>query len=337
MKSDYTLLDVRLELFDAGAASGGGDGGNSSAGGTDGDQAGTQATTGSSRRSRKSGGLDNVRYGKDPSAGGQDDSQPAGADESSDAESSDAGSETNTELTKQERRAKFRELIDTEYKDIYADEFQTAFDRRFKTARENEEALAKHQPVLDILMEKYKITDGDVDKLAAAVEKDDAHWSAAAEEAGLSVDQYRQLRTLQRDNETLKAEQSRARNEQAAQQQLQAWYAEGEAVKAEYPDFDLAAEVKNPAFLSMLRSGVPVKHAYEVSHFNDIKSGVAQQAARQTEKNVVDGIRAKGSRPAENGVSSQSGITFRSDVSKLTRRDRAEIARRVARGEEISF
>ena len=111
----------------------------------------------------------------------------------------------------------------------------------------------------------------------------------------------------------------------------------GGAGRALYPGFDLEKESKNPQFLSMLRAGVPVQTAYEVIHMDDIKAGVAQTTARRTEKQVVDGIRAKGSRPPENGTSSQSAFTVKDDPSKWTKQDRAEIARRVARGETIKL
>ena len=126
--------------------------------------------------------------------------------------------------------------------------------------------------------------------------------------------------------------------QQAAQQQLRKWYSESEQVKSLYPSFDLSAEVKNPEFLSMLRAGVPVQHAYEVIHMAQIKAGVAQMTAKATEKQVVAGIRAKGTRPAENGTAAQSAaFTVKDDPSKWTRKDRAEVARRVARGETITL
>ena len=172
-------------------------------------------------------------------------------------------------------------------------------------------------------MQRYKISDGDMSKLAQAVENDDAYWSEAAEEAGMSVGQYKQFQKLQRENAALLRAQRMRQNQQAAQQQLQKWYGEGEQVKAVYPDFDLSTESKNPQFLAMLKAGVPVQHAYEVIHMDEIKAGVAQNTARRTEKQVVDGIRAKGSRPAENGTSSQSAFTVKDDPHKWTKQDRA--------------
>ena len=55
------------------------------------------------------------------------------------------------------------------------------------------------------------------------------------------------------------------------------------------------------------------------------------------ELDTVDGIRAKGARPQENGTTSQGAFIVKDDVSKLSKRDRAEIIRRAARGEHIEF
>ena len=62
-----------------------------------------------------------------------------------------------------------------------------------------------------------------------------------------------------------------------------------------------------------------------------------QYAVQQASQKIVNGIKAKGSRPTENGVSSGSAAVVKSDVNALTKKDREEIERRVMRGERISF
>ena len=227
--------------------------------------------------------------------------------------------------------------MDGEYKDQYTEDTQRIIDRRFRETKNLETQLSQQKPILDMLMQRYKISDGDLGKLTQAIENDNAYWSQAAEEAGMSVEQYKQFQKLQRENAQLLQAQRRSQNQQAAQQQLQKWYQEAEAMKADYPGFDLGRESQDPQFLSMLRSGVPVKLAYEVMHMDEIKSTVAQTTAQQTEKQVVEGIRAKGARPAENGTSSQSGFVVKDDPAKWTKKDRAEIVRRVQRGEQIKL
>ena len=336
MKHNDILLNVSLRLFDGeGGAAAPAAGEGAPGGGT---QGGSQASPAPTRRG-KSGDFKNVLFGKqgsEPTAAGGEPSVEGQAQPSA-AGKGKEGDVVTTSNTLEERRKAFQELVNGEYKDIYTEETQRIIDRRFREARNLEQQAAKQQPVIDMLMQRYKISDGDMSKLAQAVENDDAYWSEAAEEAGMSVEQYKQFQKLQRENAALLRDQRMRQNQQAAQQQLQKWYGEGEQVKAVYPDFDLSAESKNPQFLAMLKAGVPVQHAYEVIHMDEIKAGVAQNTARKTEKQVVDGIRAKGSRPAENGTSSQSAFTVKDDPHKWTKQDRAEVARRVARGETIKL
>lgn len=341
MKSE-NLLNIRLDLFDGGAAAGGDGAGAAAPASQNGDGAkgGSQAAPGSTRRG-KSGEFQNVLFGKQsaPAAAGE------GGGQEGQQQSSVAGSDkdkqpgvTTTSDTLDARRKAFQDLVNSEeYKDIYTEETQRIINRRFRETQNLEQQVARNQPLIDMLMQRYKISDGDIGKLTAAIENDDAYWSEAAEEAGMSVEQYKQFQKLQRENAALMRDQQQRRSQQAAQQQLQKWYGEAEQVKGVYPSFDLNAEVKNRQFISMLKSGVPMQHAYEVVHLDDIKAGVAKIQAKATERQVVDGIRAKGARPQENGTTSQSAFTVKDDVGKLTKAERAEIARRVARGEIIKF
>ena len=115
------------------------------------------------------------------------------------------------------------------------------------------------------------------------------------------------------------------------------WMEQADSTKQIYPSFDLRAEMQNPKFLDLLRSNIDVRTAYEVMHKDDIIAGAMQFTAKTVEQKLTNKIIAGGARPAENGNSSQGASVTKSDVSALTRADRAEIARRVARGEKISF
>lgn len=325
------ILHVTLDLFDGAAgaaASGAGEGAGS---GTQGE---TQQTSPAATRRGSSGEYSNVKFGKQdqPAAAGGQQANPSDAGE----ESKKQGVETTSDTLEDKRKA-FRALVDGEYKDQYTEDTQRIIDRRFRETKNLETQLSQQKPILDMLMQRYKIADGDLGKLTQAIENDNAYWSQAAEEAGMSVEQYKQFQKLQRENLALRQAQRKRQSQQAAQQQLQKWYGEAEQMKADYPEFDLAAESKDPQFLSMLRSGVPVRLAYEVKHMDEIKAGVAQNTAKTTEKQVVEGIRAKGARPAENGTSSQSAFVVKDDPSQWTKKDRAEVVKRAARGEKIKL
>jgi hypothetical protein len=112
---------------------------------------------------------------------------------------------------------------------------------------------------------------------------------------------------------------------------------QAESTKQIYPSFDLRAEMQNPKFIDLLRSNIDVRTAYEVIHKDDIIAGAMQFTAKTVEQKLTNKIIAGGARPSENGNSSQGASVTKSDVSALTKADRDEIARRVARGEKISF
>ena len=61
------------------------------------------------------------------------------------------------------------------------------------------------------------------------------------------------------------------------------------------------------------------------------------RASRQAENRVAEHIRVRGARPGENGLGSGGGILVRPDVSRMSRADRADIARRAARGEHVKL
>lgn len=304
---DKTWLDIDLCLFDGGAADGG-DG----AGGITG-----EGTTGIGPAAAGQGKAAGDRKGGAPAAGGREGRTDA--------------------QRKQERRKQYQELINGEFKDLYASDVQNIIDRRFKTTKELERRVGKSQPILDLLLERYGIEDGDTEKLQKAIDAENADLARAAKKAGMSVEEYRRLQRLRGENRDLLDAQRQRQVREKVEVQLRQWYGEGEKLQKLYPNFDLGRESKNPRFLALLRSGIPVRHAYEVIHMDEIKEDVAKAAARSTEKQVVDAIRAKGVRPAENGTAAQSGFTVKGDVSKLTKKDRAEIARRAARGEKITF
>lgn len=368
--TNYRLSDVNLRLFD-GAAAAGTAGGEGSAGETAGEEtegrlpkAGNENRRGSGRRS-KSGGLQNVLYGRqnggeaaaqkeeNKSSGaadnpgsekaaaaaqshlqGQDENPGAGGDKGSGSPKS--GVQTTSDAL-EARRAEFEKLIEGEYKDLYTEKFQTAFNRRFKEMKGMEEALNSQKPILDMLMQRYKIKNGDMGKLQKALEEDDAYWEETAAEEGLTVEQYRAMQKLERENAELKKIRQRQLGEQQAQQQVSDWYRQAKQVKELYPGFDLKAEAANRDFLGLLKSGLPVQKAYELIHMEEIKEAAARSAAQAAGEQVVAKIKAKAARPAENGTSAQSGVIVKSSVSDLSKSDRAEIARRVQRGEIIKF
>ncbi len=321
------MLKVDLQLF--------GDGGTAGA-------EGTVATTesapkaeskpsGSSRRS-KSGEFDNVVFGKQEGTTSDGTTSLATEGSPTGAGKTDA---TTTSDTLEARRKAYNDLISGEYKDIDRERFQQVFDRRFKQVKGMEAELASNKEVIDMLKSRYGVDD--VAKLKTALSEDYDFWESVAEEHGMSVEQYHAMQKLERENAELKAIRQKQIGQQQFQQQIDNWYKEAEKVKELYPSFDFKKEAQNREFLSLLRNGNSVEHAYKVLHFDELTQNAARAAAQTADAQAQARIKQKASRPSENGTSSQSAAIVRNDVSSLTRKERAEIARRVQRGEKIVF
>lgn len=250
----------------------------------------------------------------------------------------DAGQE-NTRTPEQIQK-EFQQMIRGEYKDAYDKQFQKQFqkhfDARFKNVKEDQERLQSYQPIIDTLAARYGITDGDMAKLAQAIDADEALWYEAAEQAGLSVEQFRRVQRIELENQRLKAERRQDLQQQMAQRQMQMWMQQAQQVRQVYPDFDPEAELQDPAFKAMLRAGASMMNAYEATHLDMVKADLAKKTAEETTKRVTDKIKEKGMRPSEVG-GSQSGVPLDLDLKNSTAKQRAEWARRAERGETISF
>lgn len=328
-KSIKNLFKVDLQLFNDGGAASGAEG--SAATATENAPKAENVPSGSSRRS-KSGEFDNVVFGKqegttsDGATSLDTEGKPTGAGKTDVSTTSD---------TLEARRKAYNDLINGEYKDLDQERFQQVFDRRFKQVKGMEADLAAQKPILDKLMARYGVND--VASLDKALSEDTEYWERVAEEHGMTVEQYHAMQKLERENAELRAIRQREIGQQQFQQQIDKWYQEADKVKELYPSFDFRTEAQNPEFLSLLRSGNTVEHAYKVLHFDELTQNAARAAAQTADAQAQARIKQKASRPSENGTSSQSAAIVRNDVSTLTRKERAEIARRVQRGDKISF
>lgn len=341
-----TTLRVILSLFDGGAAaagaaasaSGGAEGGASAQGDT------TQASSSPTRKG-KSGEYANVVFGKQetPDDTGASSGEPEG--EGAKMQQHDAGAAKDGEG---DLKKEFLDLVNGKYKDVYTAETQRIINRRFGEEKAKDQKIADAQPIIDALMLHYGVTDGDMNKLRAAFEGDAAInsvlYSAEAESMGMSVEQYREYARMKQEAEALRKREESRRAKEASEFRVNDWIRQATELvgtpdnPGEYPNFSFKDAMEHsPRFEELLRNHFSVKDAYESTYLADIKAEVAAKAAAEMEKRVMDNIRAKGMRPNENGTSSQPGVIVKSDPSKFTKADRAEIARRVRRGERIVF
>ena len=303
---------LNLQLFADGA--GAGDGGTGASG-----QGVTETAALSQNKGVKSNPLADVKYGKQEVA---------------------SAAEVQTEETTVDRRAEFEKLIKGEYKDLYGEKVQDTIQKRFKEAEKDRVVVEKFNalmPTLETLAKKYGVDASDIKALNKAIEEDDSYFEDEALEKGMSVEQLKTVRKMERENAELRRQMQEKESKENANRLYKAWMDQASNTKSVYPSFNLDAEMQNPKFVQLLRSNVDVRTAYEVLHKDEIIPAAMQFTAKTVEQKIANNIASGSRRPSENGMHSQSAATVKDDVSRLTKADRDEIIRRVQRGEKIVF
>ena len=307
-KKIFFPMFLNLQLFAEGT---GGDGGTGSEGAM-----GATATAAMSQTKGVKNPLANVKYGI------QEETSPA--------------SEVNLTPT-EDRNAKFEALIKGEYKDLYDARVQDTIQKRLKSSKDTVDKYNALTPTLEILAKKYGVDATDVEALNKAIEEDDSYFEEEALEKGITVEQLKEIRKMERENAELKRQMDEQNRRENANKVYAQWMEQAEKAKSVYPSFDLKTEMQNPQFVNLLRSNVDVKTAFEVLHKDEIIPAAMQYTAKTVEQKLTNKFIANGARPVENGNSSQGASVTKSDVSQLSKADRQEIIRRVQRGEKIRF
>ena len=296
------LFKINLRMFD-GASSGAGDGDSSASG-----------VTNSTAASANGNNLENVVYGK----------QPNNPNSVADAEDAKAKYDSY-------RKGEGKQFID---KDI-----ETAIRRRFKDYNTLKESNTKMQNIMSALATRYGIDANDTDALSKAIADDDSYYEKAADNANMSVEQYKKMMRIEAENAELQRIRAEEANRAEFNRRYAEWSAQAEGAKTVSPNLDLNAEMQNKDFFDLVNRGIDVKTAFEVIHKDEIINGAvsvtAQRTAQAVQQQTVNNIRTKGLRPNESAGSAQSGFVPKTDPSKWTKKDRQEIERRVMKGDKI--
>lgn len=245
-----------------------------------------------------------------PQTGAERSSSPAGQE----GGTPDAGEHRDVAA---DRAARFESLIKGEYKDLYDKRVQDTIQKRLKGSAGIVQKYRELGPALELLGRRYGVDATDPEALSRAIQED----------APASGD----------EEESKAPEQTETLRQERARRQLSDWLRQAEVTKSRYPSFDLQQEARDPRFRSLLRSGVPLQTAFEVLHQQEILPAAMAYSARRAEERMADSVIAGQLRPAEGAMGGQSPVLSKRDVKCLTRAERDEIDRRVARGEKIRF
>ena len=112
------------------------------------------------------------------------------------------------------------------------------------------------------------------------------------------------------------------------------WAAEEAMIRRDVPGFSLRQELANPEMRRLMElPGMRMGDAYRLAHYSD----ALQQTARTVEQGVVERIRQRAARPAENGTRPGSAAVTGADVSRMSRAQREALERKALHGERIVF
>lgn len=198
--------------------------------------------------------------------------------------------------------------------DEYKDEHKAYMDKtigdRLKKYKGIEENLGKHKALLDIVANKYGVNPDDenyLDVLSQKIEADDSYYENYAMEHDISAEEARKIVTMERKVAQIEAQKAEQQKQEQMRQQILTLRQNAEKTKAQFPQFDLDAEMQNEKFrrLCAVNNG-DTTAAYMACHWNEILPATVQMASQRVKEQTAQAVAANKARPSENGLSSSA-------------------------------
>ena len=231
------------------------------------------------------------------------------------------------------------------FKAEYGADVKAAVDDRFRNQADQTQKLNSAMQVLASIAPFYGINADetgniDLDKLNAAIQDDDRFYEESALAKGIPVETEKHIRQLEMQQKRQDEENRRSMEENRLRMHFNNLQQQAEALKQEFPDFDLMAEIQGNrdfARMSGPDSGLTLRQVYLALHGDEIMRRNAQATEERTKQNMSRAIQSGAMRPQENGMTGAGGGIPRIDPAHMTREQREEIRRRVRAGERIAF
>lgn len=248
------------------------------------------------------------------------------------------------------REEAFGELISGEYREEYAKRTQQLIDTRFKQSKELENRMNGLSPVLEKLAQRYGMDAAAKDfpqRVLEALTNDTgtAYQAPAAEPSAPEVETPAEepAEAEPEDRQSSKELLRRLRAQEAARfitRTEQRWQQEAQQLRSLYPGFDLGREVNGPGgprLLGMLRSGVPLRTAYQALHMDELMHSAIGYAVENTRRRTVDSIRARGLRPEEAAAGSPTAAAqiLGADPARWNEQEMNDAIRQARMGKKI--
>ena len=221
----------------------------------------------------------------------------------------------------------------------YNKQMQAVVQSRLRSAKGAEETLGKLAPALELLARKHGQDPEKInyDDLVKAISDDESFYEDKALEMGVSIETAKRIDQQERDTARQQRQEARTLEEQKFQNHIIELEQQGEALKKVFPNFDLRAELRNPAFARMTSPnvGISVEDAYYAIHRNEIQAASMQVTAQKVAQKVSNAIQSGSRRPQENGTSGQAPSVTTFDYRRASREQREALKQRIRSGEKI--
>lgn len=217
--------------------------------------------------------------------------------------------QTTTETPQATEKLSYADLIKS---DDYKDEHKAYMDKtigdRLKKYKGIEESYGKAKATLDIVANKYGVNPDDenfLEVLNQKIEADDSYYENYAMEHDISTEEARKIVTMERKVAQIEAQKQEQEKQEQMRQQIMLLRQNAEKTKAQFPQFDLDAEMQNEKFrrLCAVNNG-DTTSAYMACHWKDILPATAQMVTKQVQSQTAQAIASNKARPIENGLSS---------------------------------
>lgn len=192
---------------------------------------------------------------------------------------------------------------------------------RLKKYKGIEEDNAKYKGILDTVAYKYGVSADDKNFLSILKEKidaDDSYYESYAIEHDISPEEARRIVTMERKAAQLDAEKAQREKQEQMRQHIMVLRQNAEKTKAQFPQFDLEAEMQDERFrrLCAANNG-DTTAAYMACHWNEILPATVQMASKQIQMQTAQAVASNKARPTENGISSKASSVVQNDFSNM--------------------
>lgn len=210
--------------------------------------------------------------------------------------------------------------------DDYKDEHKAYMDKtigdRLKKYKGLEDSYGKAKATLDIVANKYGVNPDDenfLEVLNQKIEADDSYYENYAMEHDVSTEEARKIVTMERRIAQIDAQKAQEAKQEQMRQQIMLLRQNAEKTKAQFPSFDLEAEMQDEKFrrLCAVNNG-DTTSAYMACHWNEIISAQVQMATKKVQEQTANAVASNKARPIENGMSSAAPSVVENNFKGMT-------------------